>query len=345
MDIAYRILTKVNIEHEFNSKPGFRFVKAYISQREAGNLLNLGLIFKPTASGFIILYDFNQFNRSEFLRKNKEYTNLQFGDIGGNSPVLEEAFLTSNSDAVKRTSVEVQLMLNDPSFFNYTGGSDSEDNNHFTDVNRSVFYFTNKIDAVNEPYLHTQKTVGFADFRQLKRPEEQTINQAAGEQGASGSAFNYEKNYPDVFTSKPFGIIKLKLLPDLKESYVIRFGTKICYWKYILTPGFVKKLKAFERLAIPNLAIINNDDQEAFSRADTILFKGEEAMVFTSLKPSAPVWHANNEFRLVDMTETPGSKYRTIIEQLPIPDVNSISGFPGKDGEAGDQRIFFEIFI
>lgn len=108
MNLQFETLTSVVFSHDYFQGSKYNGIGVQVSNEMQRRFINMGLIFKPTADGFTILFDSNLANRP----RNRE-------------EVLSKPLVC-----------EFTLTLKDPEFFNYTAGIPK-------DAARSLYYFAN----------------------------------------------------------------------------------------------------------------------------------------------------------------------------------------------------------
>lgn len=241
-------------------------------------LRNAGAMMVPFQDGIHILYDSlhnsTERSRTDFL-KNED--NLRF--------------LITN---------------NDPNFFNYTAGLD-------TDISRSYLFFGNNSCAVTtgKEVLHSAPFVDKDDLRQTDPKD-------------------------NISFIKPFGMIDIRMHKDLESSLEISFNSYSTYWCYVLSTDHLQKLV--------NPAIVNKKTKEAFTGPELIrLSETQTAPAFFSSKPIPYHERVKNMFQLVEEYNKETLSYKMVWPVLPGPNPKHISSL--ETTEAYKNKNLSFIFI
>ncbi|OKS86522.1 hypothetical protein [Mucilaginibacter polytrichastri] len=133
MNVEFDILTTITFGHEYFVGGGFDAIDIRLSNETQSRFLGLGLMYKPTKSGFHILFD---------------------KKIAGRQRTRE--------DMLKESLVcEFRLFLKDTGFFNYTAAVPA-------DVSTSVYYFSNfSDDKKRKIFAGTLHTQGFVSEKDI----------------------------------------------------------------------------------------------------------------------------------------------------------------------------------
>lgn len=133
MDFRFEILVTMNFRHAYYSDGRFRSMKVRPDDTAVRTMQRLGLLFRPFADGFRILYDTNFAGRQ---RSKDEVTGAP-------------------------STLRFHLFVSDPAFLNYTA-------NLTEDISRSVFYFSNAPAENGRPLppglLHPGQSVSDGDL-------------------------------------------------------------------------------------------------------------------------------------------------------------------------------------
>lgn len=197
--------------------------------------------------------------------------------------------------------LEFDLQLQDSFFYNYTELSQ-------TDISNSILQFSNE-DGHTPGKLHRQAVAGEAEI----------------------VAFTHQGR---MMTARPFGHIRLHLIPELEASHEICFAAKATRWCYFLMSANL--------IGLTDPVIVDTGNKVRFEGPQAItLPDGARASVFVSEGTIPLAQRPVYTFQLVEAFGMAGLQ-RVVIPALPSPDILAISaaGIPGYDRTQAYSEIF-----
>lgn len=201
-------------------------------------------------------------------------------------------------------TLHFRIDLSDFLFYNYTGYMPE-------DTGNKIFFFTNQ--PKQQRLTHIPNLLHH--YRFVTEKEIVNMNEAAWEKGPK---------FSELYFSKPFGHLELKLTEDLQESMYICFFCRFTFWRYLLASDYLQQRE--------NLLVVNKTRKWKFiPEGFTVLPDGRKVQAFISKKAIAVTQAPNRSFQLGENYDAVNNRFqKEIMPVLPNPDTNVISKIADK---------------
>ncbi len=359
MNIKFARLFEVNISHTYyitKISPDFEIAPTFRCQEQ---LQNYKLLFRKTATGFIVLYEVNQDGnplipiaenvKFSFVLKSKNpylhnFTNLpldsqpndifylhnnrQNGDDGN-----DDLQLTSKNVVSQRDRLELR-----PQFFQY--GYESSNPTSSSTVYLEI------LDEFMDTLL--QKTVALVEGV-LNYP----VDLRGHEPGKfilkiDGSEMLIFYADDDLFGQNIFGVVDVYRNEQLEDAYefvdtdngvipklyTVKLRRRKTFWRYHIIPKY-------STIDEPeNITIERSNQSPAFNRqGERVNIDGLQAVVF---KSENDLPHRENPIKNIKLNKIKGKRENTLIEDLPNP---SIMTLPKPQDTNDEIKYYSDIFV
>lgn len=303
------------IEFQFQYKPFFsvKLVNKYFNDqilkgfkieptRTTEALIDrLGFIFKSTDTGLNVLAD----------NSNTEKLMMRLDMLKGT-----------------KAKLEFKLYIKDPIFKNYT--------NIPFDTNSKAFVFSNRnLGTSLKAKMHKQEHVSAEDLYKVN--QDKSIDELEGIM------------FPTDMNGTPIGLIELVLSDQIIEQfnsklmdneligydYSIEFDSRAVFWRYIIIPGYTKKLKGL------NIVGQNTDKAIGFQKPEETTYRGKEVLTIETKQPMK--YKEMYDFTFQLKRGEGGNGGKTLIKKMQFAPIDFI--IPYNKGKEKDEAYCSEIYV